>query len=51
LAGKLFAEAIEEANQGSIEALTAVGASKFTTLLVVIQAGYYTDRRSSLAET
>jgi ABC-type phosphate/phosphonate transport system permease subunit len=51
LAGKLFAEAIEEANQGSIRVLTAVGASKFTTLLVVIQAGYCTDRRSSLAET
>ena len=31
--GKLFAEAIEEANQGSIEALTAAGASKFSTLL------------------
>ena len=39
--GKLFAEAIEEANQGSIEALTAAGASKFSTLLL----GYWPQVR------
>jgi phosphonate transport system permease protein len=31
--GKLFAEAIEESSKGSIEALTAAGASKLSTLL------------------
>jgi phosphonate transport system permease protein len=31
--GKLFAEAMEEANKGSIEALTASGASKLSVLL------------------
>jgi phosphonate transport system permease protein len=31
--GKLFAEAIEEANKGSIEALTASGASNFSLLM------------------
>jgi phosphonate transport system permease protein len=31
--GKLFAEALEESNKGSIEALNAAGASKLSTLL------------------
>lgn len=31
--GKLFAEALEESNKGSIEALSAAGASKLSTLL------------------
>ncbi len=31
--GKLFAEALEESNKGSIEALTAAGSSKLSTLL------------------
>jgi phosphonate transport system permease protein len=31
--GKLFAEALEESNKGSIEALTASGASKLSTLI------------------
>ena len=39
--GKLFAEAIEEADRGSIEALTAAGASKFSTLLL----GYWPQVR------
>ena len=39
--GKLFAEALEEANQGSIEALTAAGASKSSTLLL----GYWPQVR------
>lgn len=39
--GKLFAEALEEADQGSIEALTAAGASKLSTLLL----GYWPQIR------
>jgi phosphonate transport system permease protein len=39
--GKLFAEALEEANMGSIEALTASGASRFSTLLM----GYWPQAR------
>ncbi|WP_375413398.1 phosphonate ABC transporter, permease protein PhnE [uncultured Bradyrhizobium sp.] len=39
--GKLFAEAVEEADQGSIEALTAAGASKLSTLLL----GYWPQVR------
>lgn len=39
--GKLFAEAMEEANAGSIEALTAAGASRASTLLL----GYWPQIR------
>src|ERR1700733_15713558 len=39
--GKLFAEALEEANQGSIVALTAACASKLSTLLM----GYWPQVR------
>ena len=39
--GKLFAEAMEEGNQGSIEALTAAGASKFSILVL----GYWPQVR------
>ena len=39
--GKLFAEAVEEANAGSVEALTAAGASKPSTLLL----GYWPQVR------
>jgi phosphonate transport system permease protein len=39
--GKLFAEAVEEANRGSIEALTASGASKLSMLLL----GYWPQVR------
>jgi phosphonate transport system permease protein len=39
--GKLFAEAIEEGNQGSIEALTAAGASKLSIMLL----GYWPQVR------
>lgn len=39
--GKLFAEAVEEANAGSIEALTAAGSSKLSTLLL----GYWPQIR------
>ena len=39
--GKLFAEALEEANQGSIEALNAAGAPKLSTLLL----GYWPQVR------
>ena len=39
--GKLFAEAMEEANAGSIEALTAAGASRSSTLLL----GYWPQIR------
>jgi phosphonate transport system permease protein len=39
--GKLFAEALEEANRGSIEALTAAGAPKLSTLLL----GYWPQIR------
>jgi phosphonate transport system permease protein len=31
--GKLFAEALEESNKGAIEALTAAGASKLSTVI------------------
>ena len=41
--GKLFAEAIEESNKGSIEALTAAGASKLQTLVW----GYWPQVRPS----
>jgi len=40
-AGKLFAEALEEANRGSIEALTAAGAPKSSTILL----GYWPQAR------
>ena len=39
--GKLFAEAMEEANAGSIEALNAVGASRLSTLVL----GYWPQVR------
>jgi len=39
--GKLFAEALEESNRGSIEALTAAGASKLSTLVL----GYWPQVR------
>jgi phosphonate transport system permease protein len=39
--GKLFAEAVEEASKGSIEALTAAGASRSSTLLL----GYWPQVR------
>jgi phosphonate transport system permease protein len=39
--GKLFAEALEEANRGSIEALAAAGASKLSTILL----GYWPQTR------
>jgi phosphonate transport system permease protein len=42
-AGKLFAEALEEANRGSIEALTAAGAPKSSTILL----GYWPQARPS----
>jgi phosphonate transport system permease protein len=41
--GKLFAEALEEANRGSIEALTAAGASRLSTILL----GYWPQVRPS----
>ena len=41
--GKLFAEALEEANRGSIEALKAAGAPKFSTVLL----GYWPQVRPS----
>lgn len=41
--GKLFAEAVEESDKGSIEALTACGASKAATLLF----GYWPQVRPS----
>jgi phosphonate transport system permease protein len=39
--GKLFAEALEEANRGSIEALTAAGAPKLSTIVL----GYWPQTR------
>ena len=41
--GKLFAEAVEEANRGSIEALTAAGAPRLSTILL----GYWPQVRPS----
>jgi phosphonate transport system permease protein len=41
--GKLFAEALEEANRGSIEALTAAGAPRLSTILL----GYWPQVRPS----